>query len=98
MYDSYDGLYESLYYGLKEIDATLLCLAGDEDYDEHLSWLESSTSSTHSLLVQVKPSEEFSPKLDFKLLQIHLKYVHLEKVVNPNRKDWSYRLRDVLCA
>ena len=86
-YDSYDGLYDTLYYGLKEIDADLLCLAGDVDYHEHLSWLESSTSSIYSLLVQVKPSEDFSPKLDFKQLQIHLKYVHLEKVVNPNRKD-----------
>lgn len=78
-YDLYDGLYASLCYGLKEIDNDLISLACDEDYHENLSWLQSSTYSTHPLLDQVKPSVEFSPELDLKPLPKHLKYVYLEK-------------------
>ncbi len=51
-YDSDEGLYASLCYGLKETATDLNSLAYDEDYHENLSWLETSTSSTHPLLDQ----------------------------------------------
>ena len=66
-------------YSLKEIDTDLISLACDEDYHENLSWLDTSTSSTHPLLDQVKPSVEFSLELDLNPLTKHLKYVYLEK-------------------
>ena len=78
-YDSYDGLYASLCYGLKEINTDLISLACDEDYHENLSWLQSSITSTHLLLFQVKPYVEFSPELEMKPLPEHLKYIYLEK-------------------